>query len=89
MNSFVIDHREIEVLTRKRRFFLRPMEKLQVTVLGSVQLESIRLDDQIDIDFKPGLYRQTTDFIANESTRFCTLTRQVELAELYSKIGGY
>ena len=43
----------VEVLTRKRRLILRPMEQLLVTPLGSVSVEMVKLDDQLDRDFKP------------------------------------
>ncbi len=79
----------LEVLTRKRRFIMRPMENLQITMLGSVQLESVELDDKLDHDFKPGLYRQTAAFINNEDSRFCTLSQQVSNVGLYVKMGGY
>ena len=79
----------LEVLTRKRRFILRPMEKLQVTMLGSVKTEPVKIDDQLDRDFKPGLYRQTAAFLAREGGRFCSLVQQAEHADLYSRMGGY
>ena len=53
----------VEVMTRKRRLIFRPMEKLQVMPLGSVKIESVELNDQLDQDFKPGLYRQTLSFL--------------------------
>ena len=46
----------LEVLTRKRRFILRPMEQLHVTLLGSVNIDNIEIDDRLDKIFKPGLY---------------------------------
>ena len=36
-----------EVMTRKRRFIFRPREKLQVTPLGLVKVESVELSDQL------------------------------------------
>lgn len=79
----------VELLTRSRRLILRPMEKLQVTSLGSVRVEPVELDDQLDLDFKPGLYLQTKAFLENNADRFCTLAKQVEHAKLYSQIAGY
>ena len=76
---------------QKSYFFslVRPMEKLQVMPLGSVKVESVELSDQLDQDFKPGLYRQTQSFLAGEVDRLCTTGKQVGLAKLYCQIAGY
>ena len=79
----------VEVLTRKNRLILRPMEQLQVTPLRSVKVESVSLEDKLDQDFKPGLYRQTEAFLRQNTTNFCTLEEQVKHTELYSKMAGY
>jgi predicted dehydrogenase len=79
----------VEVMTRKRRLIFRPMEKLQIMPLSSVKVESMELSDQLDLDFKPGLYRQTQSFLSGDGERFCTLDEQVEHAKLYSRIAGY
>ena len=75
-------------MTRKRRLIFRPMEQLQVTSLGSVKVESVELSDQLDEDFKPGLFRQTQAFLNDDMSRFCTLFEQVNHAKLYSQIAG-
>lgn len=79
----------VEVLTRKRRLILRPMEQLQVTSLGSVKIEPVEIDDRLDRDFKPGLYRQTAAFLSGDTERLCSLEQQVRNARLYSEIAGY
>jgi predicted dehydrogenase len=79
----------IEVLTRKNRLIFRPMEQLQITPLGSVQVEPFALDDKLDCDFKPGLYLQTEAFLQQKVTHFCSLQEQVEHAKLYSEMAGY
>ena len=79
----------VEVMTRRRRLIFRPMEQLQVTSLGSVKVETVELSDQLDKEFKPGLYRQTQSFLAGNGERFCSLDEQVEHAKLYSQIAGY
>ena len=79
----------VEVLTRKNRLILRPMEQLQVTPHGTVKVESVSLEDRMDHDFKPGLYRQTEAFLQKDATNFCTLEEQVKHTELYSKMAGY
>ena len=79
----------VEVMTRKNRLILRPMEQLQVTPLGSVKVESVPLEDKLDQDFKPGLYRQVETFLRKDITHFCTLEDQVKHAEFYEKMAGY
>lgn len=79
----------VEVLTRKRRFIFRPMEQLQVISLGSIEVEKIVLDDEIDIQFKPGLYRQTQAFLSQDESHFCTVEAQLIHAKIYSEIAGY
>ena len=79
----------VEVLTRKNRLILCPMEQLQVTPLGSVKVESVPLEDKLDQDFKPGLYRQVEAFLRQDTTHFCTLEEQVQHAEFYEKMAGY
>ncbi len=78
-----------EALTNYRRFVFRPLEKLSIWKFGNLNSEIEHIDDQLDIDFKPGIYRQTKSFIDDDTSRFCTLQQQIERARLYSKIAGY
>lgn len=79
----------IEILTNNRRFFLKPMEKLFVQKKGSVQVEEFLIEDEIDANFKPGLYLQTKAFINNELDKLVSLGEQIETIPFYDKIGGY
>jgi predicted dehydrogenase len=79
----------VEVLTRNRRFVLRPMELLQVTELGSVKLESVMLDDQLDKEYKPGLFMQTSAFIEHRDSLFCSIGEQRRHCDLYEQMAGY
>ena len=78
----------VEWLTNKHRLILKPMEKLQIQKIGSVAVEEILLDDQLDKDFKPGLYLQTKSFLANDFSRFIHIHQQAENALLYDKMVG-
>tara|TARA_B100000315_G_scaffold189527_1_gene179390 strand:+ start:3550 stop:4476 length:927 start_codon:yes stop_codon:yes gene_type:complete len=53
----------VEILTRKHRYIFRPLEKLQILKHNTVSVEPIKIDDQLDLEFKPGLYRQTESFL--------------------------
>ena len=79
----------VEVLTRNNRLILRPMEQLQLTPLGSLQVKPVNLDDELDHDFKPGLYRQTEAFLNGDTVDFCTVEEQVKHTKLYSEMAGY
>lgn len=79
----------LELFTSKRRFVLRPMEQLQVTALGSVSVDKVDLQDELDLTFKPGLYRQTEAFLSADVSWLCSLDEQVRNAEIYSEIAGY
>lgn len=80
----------VEMMTSKHRFILKPMEKLFVQEIGSVQITPVELlDENLDIDFKPGIYLQTKAFLENNYTDFCTIEEQFELMETYIKMSGY
>lgn len=79
----------LEVLTRKRRYILRPMEQLQVVSLGSVKLDNVELDNHWDEEYKPGLFLQTKAFIDKDDTLFCSLDEQLQHCAFYNEIAGY
>jgi predicted dehydrogenase len=79
----------IELMTTKRRLILRPMEQLQITALGKVQVEAVDPEDTLDQDFKPGLYRQTQAFLEGDFELFCPLSKQAKNVRLYSEMAGY
>lgn len=56
----------LEVMTARHRLIFRPVEKLHVTAQRSVSIDPVPLDDRLDQDFKPGLYRQTECFLTGE-----------------------
>lgn len=75
----------VEVLTRKRRFIFRPLEKLQIQMLGSVAIQEHALDDHLDKEYKPGLFLQTETFL-KELTGLLPLSVHVENLRVYEKI---
>lgn len=79
----------IEVSTNKRRFYLKPMEKLQVQQKGSVVVEEFPINDKLDLDFKPGLFNQTKAFLNSDYTKFVDLDEQILSTKAYDSIGGY
>ncbi len=79
----------LEVLTRKRRFIFRPMEQLQVIALGSVRAELVEIEDQLDQQYKPGLYAQTKAFLQRDDVALCRLDEQLQHSAVYDKMAGY
>ncbi len=79
----------VEVCTRKRRLVFRPMEQLQETLIGSVEVNKVDIDDSLDKEFKPGLYRQMQVFLQGEYGSFCNLAWQDEMFGIYEKMAGY
>ncbi len=79
----------VEVLTRSRRFIFRPMEQLQVILLGSTRMDNVDLDDRLDKEFKPGLYQQTKAFLRRDDHLFCTVDEQYRHYAIYNKMAGY
>ncbi|KTD47627.1 Gfo/Idh/MocA family oxidoreductase [Legionella quateirensis] len=75
----------LEFLTRQHRLYFKPVEKLQIQKLGSVALEEVILDDALDFDFKPGLYKQTQAFINNPSL-LPSIEEQVSMLDWYEQI---
>jgi len=57
----------VEILTDQHRLIFRPLEKLQVQLNRSVSIDFIEIDDKLDSDFKPGLFRQTEFFLQGET----------------------
>lgn len=81
----------IEILTVKHRLYLKPMEKLFIQNLGSLDIQSVpALDDELDTKFKPGFFQQTKAFLEGDFTRFCTIAEQKEnIYKFYVKMSGY
>ncbi len=57
----------IEILTRNNRLIFRPLEKLQVQRQKSVGIDFLDIDDHLDTEFKPGLFKQTELFLKGSS----------------------
>lgn len=76
----------IEILTSKRRFIFKPLEKLQVQKIGSVAVEEYPIDNQADLNFKPGLYNQIKAFVENDDQALVTLEQQKQNMQWYKAI---
>lgn len=83
----------VELLTRHNRYLLRPMEALQVIPLGSVEPQQVDLDNTLDLQFKPGLFRQCDAFLSPKidgiQQQLCSLAEQLDAFPIYSRMAGY
>lgn len=79
----------VEVLTRKNRYIFRPMEQLHVTPIGTVRIDGVDIDDKLDIEYKPGLYKQVDSFLSHDDEQFCSLQEQLEHCGIYDEMAGY
>lgn len=79
----------VEVLTKKNRYVLRPMEQLQVQSKGTVKLIPVEISDQLDKDYKPGLYRQVEAFLSCDRSDLCSIEEQQLMFNVYSKMADY
>jgi predicted dehydrogenase len=77
----------VEIMTDKRRFLLKPMEGILVQMKGSVAIEPLEFNNEIDVQFKPGLYFQTKAFLDNEDSLLLSLGSHItNTREIYAKI---
>ena len=79
----------VEVCTRERRLVLRPLEELHMIVRGSAMMEKVHIDDRLDREFKPGLYRQTVAFLEEDDQIVCRLADHARNCEVYDRMAGH
>ncbi|HJW28483.1 MAG TPA: Gfo/Idh/MocA family oxidoreductase [Saprospiraceae bacterium] len=79
----------VELLTKRNRYIFRPLEKLQVQKRGEFSTDLIEIDDYLDVEFKPGLFRQVDHFISGNTNHLCTISEQFDKLPLYNKIANY
>jgi len=77
----------VEFNTSKGKLILRPLEKLFFQKRGELAVNEIIIDNKLDIEFKPGLYKQVSAFLSGDSTHLITLQQHYDnLANVYEKI---
>jgi len=78
----------VEILTRNHRLILRPLEKLQIQKLGSFNQEYIKLNDDLDNKYKPGIYRQLLAFFNSEWVTLLSIEEHAKNLDFYATISG-
>lgn len=75
----------LEVITPKHRLIFRPLEKLQIQDIGSVDIKEVPIDDLLDTAYKPGLYREVESFFGDK-INLLTIGEQVKMLSWYKKM---
>ncbi len=78
----------VEVLTKKHRLIFRPMEKLQIQNIGEIAINEVAIDDDLDREFKPGLFCQVKAFMDGNIANFVTIEEQRENLNFYHRIAS-
>lgn len=77
----------VEVMTPKHRLIFSPMEKLQIQDTGSFAVREEKIDDALDVRFKPGIYKEVEMFLGNiDNERLLTIQKQRKHFEYYFAI---
>ncbi len=77
----------LELLTGKRRIYLKPLEGLSIQLKGSVQVNEHVFDKAIDVEFKPGVYRQVEAFLNNDDKKLLNIEQHIKNSrDIYKKI---
>jgi predicted dehydrogenase len=79
----------LEILTKENRYIFRPMEGLSVQKRGTISQVVVKVNDELDKEYKPGLYLQVQAFLANDFTSLCSIKEQYSLFSTYKKMAGY
>ena len=78
----------LEILTRNFRLIFRPIEKLQIQKKGNLAIEEVKIDEKLDQDFKPGLFRQVKAFLRGDKSDFIDIYQQLSRAKIYKKMSN-
>ena len=79
----------LKAYTKHHRLELSPLESLIVTERNSVSEKDIRLADDIDRDFKPGLMKQVQAFFSGNNAVLCSIDEQLANYPFYIQMAGY
>lgn len=75
----------VEFLTNKNRYIMKPMEQLFVQKRGSISLEKIELKDELDQNFKPGLYKQVEAFLRSPE-KLMNINEHIKKLPIYEQM---
>ncbi|MDF3125829.1 Gfo/Idh/MocA family oxidoreductase [Rheinheimera sp. 1928-s] len=79
----------LELSSAQRRFQFMPLEQVQQQLRGTVVWQPVPPDNNIDHEFKAGLYAQVKAFLAQDPEHFCDLTTQIQRLQWYEQMANY
>jgi predicted dehydrogenase len=79
----------IEIMTNSHRLILRPMEKLHTMRHGSFDIHEVKIDDALDISFKPGFFLQMEAFLGKKESELCSIDAHIRNMDFYFKMANY
>lgn len=79
----------LELMTKKHRLYLKPMEKLGIQVIGSVAVNDYEIDDSLDVKFKPGIYKMVESFMQGDYSKLVSIQEQLSLYSIYKEMANY
>lgn len=77
----------IELLTQKRRIYLKPIESIGVQERGTVAVVEHKFDNTEDLQFKPGLKKQLEAYLNDDQAKLLSIQDHLFYSkEIYRKI---
>ena len=73
----------VELLTKKRRIYLKPMEGISVQEKGTIAVLEHKFDDSIDKQFKPGLFKQVDAFISGNNFDLLDIIKHIQISKFF------
>lgn len=78
----------VEVITNDTRYYLKPMETLQIQKKDSVKVDAVEIEDTLDQRYKPGLFAMVDAFLngGEKKKRLLTLKEHNDRMWVYEKM---
>jgi predicted dehydrogenase len=76
----------VEFLTTRRKLILKPLEKLFEQQRGSLNVVEVQIDDNQDLEYKPGLFKQTRSFLNGDGHNLCSFSGQLLNYKFYQRM---
>lgn len=79
----------VEMLTKENRYIFRPMESLLIQKRGTIPQILVEIDNSLDVEYKPGLFKQVESFINGDNSSLCSIEEHLFIFPTYEKMAGY
>lgn len=75
----------IEIMTKYNKYIMMPLERVFVQRKGDFNIEEVILSNQLDVQYKAGVYNQTRSFLGDKRY-LVTIDEQIRMAMLLDQI---